>query len=410
MADQIRIGDVTPRVRYVADGATSLFHYPFRIFAPADLEVYVDGQLKTITTDYAVDGTGERAGGSAVLSETPAAGVSVTLVRRLTVERMSDFTASGEFKADVLNAEFDFQTAALQQVNDDLVRALRLTKTDTAASLALPAADARALKTFIFDDDGGAVATSAIDASTGLTVSASTPLGDNAGGDAGSASEVSAADHAHPRPAWGDIGIASQSEAEAGSVNTTVMTSLRTGQAMTVLGQPADNAARNMAASALAYVMASYDAAAVTGSVGSFFLSDTFQSDSLSVSTNATYDAGGGYYHNDDPSPPDMTLAPSSASLAAANPLDVIGYFVIEPVDTVSFGTDLTGEVSIDGGAAYVTGTWTKVADIGTTGRELYRLDANMSGEAGASLSYRLSSANGKELRFHECTGLIPLY
>ncbi|MCK5777836.1 MAG: hypothetical protein KAH11_03530 [Rhodospirillales bacterium] len=410
MADQIRIGDVTPRVRYVADGVTSLFHYPFPIFAPGDLEVYVGGQLKTITTDYAVDGVGKRAGGTAILSETPIAGVSVTLVRRLTVERMSDFTASGEFKADVINAEFDFQAAALQQVNDDLVRSLRLTKTDTTAPLMLPKADARALKTLIFDEDGGAAAATAIDASKGLAVSASTPLADSVGGDAGSASEVSVADHSHPRPLWDDIGIASQAEAEAGSVNTTVMTSLRTGQAMTVLGQPADNTARNMAASALAYVMASYDATAVAGNVGAFFLSDTFQSNSLSVSTNATYDASGDYYHNEDPSPPDMTLAPSPTPLAAANPLDVIGYFVIEPVDTVTFGTDLTGEVSIDGGTAYVTGTWTKVADVGAAGRELYRLDANMSGEAGASLSYRLNSANGKEIRFHECTGLVPLY
>jgi len=410
MTDQSQIGDVAPRIRYTADGATALFSYPFVIFATPDLEVYVDDVLLSEGSDYAVSGAGVRAGGIVAFTSPPAAGAAVTLVRRLTIQRTADFAASGDFKASVINAELDFQAAAMQQVNDDLVRSLRTTKTDAAVSLVLPDAETRALKTLIFGDIGHVTAQTVIDASGELAVSGAVPMADSGSGNAGSASDVSAADHAHPFPSWTDVGIATQAEAEAGTGNTTLMTPLCAGQAIAALGTKSDNTARNMAASALAYVMASYDSAVIAGNVGAFFLSDTFESDSLNVSTNATYDAGGDYYHNDDPSPPDMTLAPSAITLATADPLDVIGYFVFEPVDTVSFGTDLIGEASIDGGSTYAAGTWTKVADIGSAGRELHRLDANVSAQTGTSLLYRLSSTNGKEIRFHECTGLVAVY
>ena len=42
MAEHITIGDVAPRVQYVADGAQAAFTYPFPIFDDADLEVRLD--------------------------------------------------------------------------------------------------------------------------------------------------------------------------------------------------------------------------------------------------------------------------------------------------------------------------------------------------------------------------------
>lgn len=59
-----------------------------------------------------------------------------------------------------------------------------------------------------------------------------------------------------------------------------------------------DQVARDMAASALAYVLAQNDATSITGTIGVFYLSDDFETDSLATSTNATYDTTGDYYGN----------------------------------------------------------------------------------------------------------------
>lgn len=407
MADQIQIGDIAPRVRYMADGTTSLFSYPFPVFSVADLEVYIDGALQTPETDYAVAGAGMRAGGMVTFTEAPAENAAVTLVRRLTIKRVADFQTSGDFKAGTINDELDFQAIAMQQVNDDLVRSLRLSKTDADAELKLPGAAGRVNRTLFFDESGNVMAPAVVDVSAGPLISTWIPLADSASGDAGASIDVSAADHAHPRPSWTDIGIASVAEAEAGVDNACVMTPLRTAQAMSALGQPTDTAARDMAASALAYVMAVTDASSITGSVGRFRLVDGFAGDTLAVSTNATYDAGGAYYHNPTG---DMTLEPASSTLEAADPTDVLAYVVIAPQEAVAPGSDIMLTISIDNGSTHATGTWTKVGDIGAGGEMIYRVDANMSSQSGSQLTYRLATANDKHIRFHDCIGLVAVY
>ncbi len=154
MSTHIQIGDIAPRIRYAADGATAAFTYPFPIFQDTDLEVYVDETLQTLTTHYAVSGAGQSAGGSVTFVTAPSNGTTVTLVRRLAIQRISDFQASGEFRAKVINDELDFQTAALQQVEDDQSRSLRLSRFDDAASLELPAEASRASKVLAFDGNG----------------------------------------------------------------------------------------------------------------------------------------------------------------------------------------------------------------------------------------------------------------
>ena len=54
----INLADNSPRVSYsVASGVTQTsFAVPFEFFADADLNVYVNGVLKTLTTNYTVAG------------------------------------------------------------------------------------------------------------------------------------------------------------------------------------------------------------------------------------------------------------------------------------------------------------------------------------------------------------------
>lgn len=135
--DHIVIGDLRPRVQYVADGTLRDFPYPFPIFKNTDLEAWLNDT--PTTAGFTVAGAGAPAGGTVTFATAPAAGVRVTLRRRLVIRRVTDFQEGGAFRAKVVNDELDYQTAALQQLEVDLSRCLRLSPTDPAAvSLTLP--------------------------------------------------------------------------------------------------------------------------------------------------------------------------------------------------------------------------------------------------------------------------------
>ncbi len=152
MPEHIVIGDVAPRIQYVASGSQTVFTYPFPIFKPTDLAVFVDGERAT--DGYAVSGAGRSEGGAVTFTAPPRAGTVITLRRLLRIERVSDFQESGELRARVLNDEFDYQTAALQQVADDFSRAVQTDPTDISAPLILPSRAARASRLLGFDSGG----------------------------------------------------------------------------------------------------------------------------------------------------------------------------------------------------------------------------------------------------------------
>lgn len=151
MTDHIRIGDVSPRVQYVADGVQAVFTYPFPIFAAGDLDVWLDAVRQE--AGFVVAGAGASAGGTVTFDAAPAAGVRVTLRRRLAIQRVSDFQEGGDFRARTINDELDLLTAAVQQVAEDADRALHLEPSDTGATV-LPARAARAGRFLAFDADG----------------------------------------------------------------------------------------------------------------------------------------------------------------------------------------------------------------------------------------------------------------
>lgn len=151
----ITIGDLRPRVQYIADGTLADFTYPFPIFDAEDLEVFLDAH-KT-SSGYTLDGIGAEAGGVVVFTAPPAAGTLVTLRRRLSIRRVTDFQEGGAFRAKVVNDELDYQTAVLQQLAVEVSRCLRLSPTDpTQASLELPPVAPG--KTIGWNDDGTGLA------------------------------------------------------------------------------------------------------------------------------------------------------------------------------------------------------------------------------------------------------------
>ena len=155
----INIADNSPRISYsVADGVTQTsFAVPFEFFDDEDLNVYVDGTLKTLTSDYTVAG-GDGSTGTVTISVTGASGGStVVITRDITLERTTDFPVSGAFNIVALNTELDRLVAVAADLDDRASRALQLTDYDVAVGLTLPDVDTRKGKTLAFNLTTGAV-------------------------------------------------------------------------------------------------------------------------------------------------------------------------------------------------------------------------------------------------------------
>jgi hypothetical protein len=151
MAEHITIGDVAPRVQYVADGVLAAFTYPFPIFDEADLEIRLDGAV--LLGGATITGAGSSEGGIVTLAEPPATGTRVTLRRRLKIARATDFQDNGILRARALNDELDYQVAAIQQVADEVSGTVRLDPAD-GGDLVLPLRGARANRVLGFDSVG----------------------------------------------------------------------------------------------------------------------------------------------------------------------------------------------------------------------------------------------------------------
>ncbi len=172
-SEHIRIGDILPVIQYVANGSQVDFTFPFPIFQASDLKVYFDDNTEAEASGFTVNGTGETDGGSVSFSTAPAAQRKVTLTRELPIERTTDFQ-EGEFRAKVLNDEFDKIIARMQELDLASSTAMRLAKTDSSdlsKGMVLPDRDTRAGNFLSFDQDGTPVASAGV-APGDVTVSA----------------------------------------------------------------------------------------------------------------------------------------------------------------------------------------------------------------------------------------------
>ena len=157
----INLSDNSPRVSYnVAAGVSqSAFVVSFEFFDNDDLNVYVDGTLKTITTDYTVTGGDGSTGTVTFVSAVVGAsgGSTVVITRDIDLDRTTDFPSSGPFNIASLNTELDRFVAIAADLKDQADRALQLTDFDAAASLTLPAVDDRKGTVLAFNSTTGAV-------------------------------------------------------------------------------------------------------------------------------------------------------------------------------------------------------------------------------------------------------------
>ena len=154
----VTIPDTSPRVQYTVGGtSTTDFSIPYAYFEDADIVVYVGATLKVLTTDYTITGTAVDEGysGGTVVLNTGVTNTTVTVIRDVPAERITDFPTNGPFNITQLNSELDRLTAALQQEETSHDLYLKVAEYDTYTDLTLPDFDTRKGKFLYFDSTTG---------------------------------------------------------------------------------------------------------------------------------------------------------------------------------------------------------------------------------------------------------------
>ena len=145
----INLSDNNPRISYtVAQGATQTsFAVPFEFFDNDDLNFYVDGTLKTLTTHYTVSGGDGSTGTITTTTGNSVTGISggstVIVTRSIDLDRTTDFPSSGPFNIASLNTELDRLIAITADLQDDVNRSLKLIDYDSAVDTQMPLLAAR---------------------------------------------------------------------------------------------------------------------------------------------------------------------------------------------------------------------------------------------------------------------------
>lgn len=167
----------TPINRSTGNGVTTVFPYTFKVLKAADMEVSVDGVVKTLTTHYTLSGVGTDSGNVTFLVA-PALNAIVVRRRNMAYTRSVDFQDQGELPTDTLDDDQDAAVLMAQQLGEGLGRAVQVPITsdtdpenliqellDASAAAVGAAADASADATTA---TAAAAAAAASAASTGL--------------------------------------------------------------------------------------------------------------------------------------------------------------------------------------------------------------------------------------------------
>ena len=156
------VSSTTVKNSYSGNGSTTQFAYGFKIFADSDLIVIIRSAagtetVKTLTTHYTVAGAGDASGGSITFTSgnTPASGETVVIIREVPQTQAIDYIANDPFPAESHEEGLDRATMTTQQVQEELNRSIKLSRTNTMTSTEFTVgATDRANKILAFDSSG----------------------------------------------------------------------------------------------------------------------------------------------------------------------------------------------------------------------------------------------------------------
>lgn len=123
---------------YVCDGEQTVFEYLFEAFSISFVKVYLDDRL--IENGFQICPFENRCGGAVVFEFAPLKGQVLTIVRRLDFSRVCDFQTGGVLRAEDLNYELNYNIACLNQINNDLKKAIKFSYSNDNVNPVLPPA------------------------------------------------------------------------------------------------------------------------------------------------------------------------------------------------------------------------------------------------------------------------------
>ena len=156
------VSSTTVKNSYSGNDSTTEFAYTFKIFADTDLQVIIRSSTgtettKTLTTHYTVSGAGDASGGNVTFTSgnTPATGQTVVIRRGVPQTQAIDYIANDPFPAESHEEGLDRATMTTQQVQEELDRSIKLSRTNTMTSTEFTVgATDRANKVLAFDSSG----------------------------------------------------------------------------------------------------------------------------------------------------------------------------------------------------------------------------------------------------------------
>lgn len=185
------------RISYTGNGSTTVFAFPYKFIATADIVVYVAGVLQS--TGYTV-GAPSDTGANITFTSAPASLVSVVILSDPSKLQSTSLPSTGPFPAKSVETMADKLTLLVQRLQDLINRTVRFPDSDdNSLTSQLPVASVRANKYLVFDASGNistsglnvqvqadAAAASAVASATSATASSS-----SAGAASSSASSAS---------------------------------------------------------------------------------------------------------------------------------------------------------------------------------------------------------------------------
>ena len=149
------------RIGYNGNGATTVFAFPYRFLANADLVVTLvradtTQVVQTLNTDYTVTGAGDDAGGTVTMVVPPATGQQLVIVRDVPLTQETDYISGDPFPAESHETALDKLTMISQRLNNLISRSIRLSDADLlVSSTILPSPIANA--TLVWNATGTAI-------------------------------------------------------------------------------------------------------------------------------------------------------------------------------------------------------------------------------------------------------------
>jgi hypothetical protein len=130
------ISSTTAKVSYAGNGTTTAFVVPFYFLDASHLKVVkrtaagIETTL-TLTTNYSVTGAGVLSGGTVTLLVAPLSGETLVIARNAPLTQIIDYQTNDPFPAETHEQALDKLTMLVQQLQEQLDRAVKVAITDT---------------------------------------------------------------------------------------------------------------------------------------------------------------------------------------------------------------------------------------------------------------------------------------